>query len=114
MKINANDQKPNALCSDQLKLLKFDFQSMVKLRRHLSMPGHQMTIPERQIAVTQTPPTALARCPVLPDSRLSWRSTSHRTSRNPTPSVLPRSAPVYGLKRRCIFCEPRSSQISAG
>src|SRR6202035_6172131 len=114
MKINAKDQKPNALCSDQLKLLRFDFQSMVKLRRHFLTPGHQITIPERQIAVTQTPPTALARCPVLPDSRLSWRSTSHRTRRNPRFNELPRSAPVYGLNRRCIFCEPRSSQISAG
>src|SRR5260370_17440028 len=98
MKMNARHKKPSALCSDQLNLRRFAFQSMVKLRRHLSIPGHQMTVPEKHIRVTQAPPTPLARWPVPPDSRLSWRSTSQSTIRNPTSSESPTSPPIHQLK----------------
>src|SRR5207248_3054951 len=109
MKINRKDQKPSALCSDQLRLLKFAFQSMVKLRRHLSIPGHQMMIPETHINITQAPPTALIRWPVLPDSKLSCRSTSHSTMRNPTCREFPRSAwPVHA--DRSGPCPKRTSE----
>src|SRR5260370_39251742 len=94
IKIDERYQNRSALCSDQLKLLKLAFQSMVRLRRHFWIPGHQITIPERHTRVTQAPPTPLTRWPALPDSRLSWRSTSHSTTRNPSCSELPKSAPV--------------------
>src|SRR5260370_20520021 len=94
IKINARDQNPSALCSDNWKLVKLGFKSMVRLRRHFWIPGHQITIPERHTSVTQAPPTPLTRWPALPDSRLSWRSASHSTTRNPSCSELPKSAPV--------------------
>ena len=47
MKKNAKVQNPSALCSVQLNPLGFVFQRKLRLRRQVSIPGHQMTAPVR-------------------------------------------------------------------
>ena len=67
------------------------------------MPGHQTTIPVNATAMIRSAPTPLTLRPVVPPSRSSCNARSLETSLIPSGTESPRSAPVYGLKRRFFW-----------
>src|ERR1700736_6395700 len=91
---NEEHQNPTALCRSQLNRAKFDFELMVTLRRQFLIPGHQITAPVKESTVTKIEPMPFASRPDFPDSKLSWRSTSHSTTRSVPDRGSPRSEPV--------------------
>ena len=83
------DQNPRALCRAQLSLLRSAFGLTVSRLRHLPVPGHQMIAPLKQSKVVSTAPTPFTSRPTGRDRRSSWRSTSHKTTRNPGVTASP-------------------------
>src|ERR1700722_3586967 len=87
---------------------------MVVLRRQFLIPGHHRMPPLKATTVTTIEPIPFQKRPVVPDSRLSWKSTSHSVVRSIGDLGFPRSAPVYGLKRRDNLAFPRCSTTVVG
>src|SRR5580700_5868857 len=101
--MNPRLQKPTMLCKPQITRGHPTPLGTVRLRRHVLIPGHQTTIPVNVRTTTRIEPTPFILRPVVPPSRSSCRERSFETSHIPSGTVSPRSAPVYGLKRRFLL-----------
>ena len=66
IRMNPKNQKPSALCRLQFTRFQLAPTSIIKLRRQLLMPGHQMIAPVTQSSVMNSAPTPLMRRPVSP------------------------------------------------
>ncbi len=112
--MNRNSQKPSALCRSQLTRRHPAVTFTPRLRFQRDTPGHQTTAPVSTEAVKirlSSPfhhgPSGRSR------RRSSWRRVTHRTNHCPSVVASPRSAPVYGLKRRSLVSPPRVKTIVA-
>src|SRR3989449_2180805 len=108
--MNPRLQKPIKLCKCQITRFHPMPRGSVRLRRHVLIPGHQITSPVPASASTARAPTPFTSRPVGPASKLSCRSSRFDTSQTPVGTDSPRSLPLRGsnslflARSVCLSC----------